>query len=82
MQVVLSKIAVKQYQRLPPSEQAKIKKKLLVLETDPLAGKKLSGELAEDRSLRAWPHRIIYSINEVEKRVEVSSIIHRQGAYK
>ncbi|OGY08690.1 MAG: hypothetical protein A2782_04195 [Candidatus Blackburnbacteria bacterium RIFCSPHIGHO2_01_FULL_43_15b] len=82
MQVILSKRAAKQYGRFSKTEQAKIKKKLVILETNPFAGKKLSGELAEDRSLRAWPYRIIYSINKVRQQVEVSSILHRQGAYK
>lgn len=82
MQVVLSKRAARQYKLLPKPEQAKIKKKLIALETNPLAGKKLSGELAGDRSLRAWPYRIIYSINEVEQQVEISDILHRQGVYK
>ena len=82
MQVILSKDAKKQYDHLPQSEQKKVKKKLQSLEIYPLAGKKLSGELAIYRSLRAWPYRIIYIINEDKKRVEVSSIEHRQGAYK
>lgn len=82
MQVVLSKRAANHYKRLPKPEQTKIKRKLIMLETSPLVGKKLSGELAEDRSLRVWPYRIIYSINEIEQHVEVSDILHRQGAYK
>ena len=82
MQVVLSKNTSKQYYRLPVSEQKKVKKKLLSLETSPLSGKKLSGELAAYRSLRAWPYRIIYVINDGKKRVEVSAIEHRQGVYK
>ncbi len=59
MQVVLSKNAAKQFSRLPKSEQTKIKKKLHLLETDPLAGKKLAGELSGRRSLKSWPYRII-----------------------
>ena len=82
MQVILSNDAKKQYDHLPESEQKKVKKKLLSLETNPLSGKKLSGELAIYRSLRTWPYRIIYIINEEKKRVEVSDIEHRQGAYK
>lgn len=82
MDVILSKNAAKQFAHLPKIEQAKIKKKLLLLNEDPLAGKKLAGELENDRSLRAWPYRIIYTINQKGKRVEVSSILHRQGAYK
>jgi mRNA-degrading endonuclease RelE of RelBE toxin-antitoxin system len=82
MQVVLSKEAKKQYNHLPAPEQKKVKKRLFSLTTESSAGKKLSGELADQRSLRAWPYRVIYSINEKEKRVEVISILHRQGAYK
>lgn len=82
MDVVIAKDAQKQYKRLPESEQAKIKKKLTILSQDPLAGKKLEGKLVGRRVIRAWPYRIIYSINDVEQRVEVSDILHRQGAYK
>lgn len=82
MQVLLAKGAQKQYKKLPKPEQTKIRKKLEVLSQDPYAGKKLEGILKGRRSLRAWPYRIIYSINENIKRVEVSEILHRQGAYK
>ena len=34
------------------------------------------------RSIRAWPYRIFYEVNETENRVEVHKIKHRQGAYK
>lgn len=82
MQVILSRIAKKQYDHLPESEQKKVKKKLFSLEENPLSGKKLSGELAIYRSLRAWPYRIIYIINNKKKRVEISDIEHRQRTYK
>ena len=82
MNVVLSKNARKDYENLPKSEQAKVKKKLLFLEQTPSAGKKLSGELEGVRSLRAWPYRIFYEINNKENRIEVHRIKHRQGAYK
>jgi len=82
MQVVLSKNASKHYKRLPPAEMNKIKRKLLLLENDPLVGKKLEGELSVYRSLRAWPYRIIYIINQKEQCIEVDDILHRQGAYK
>jgi len=77
MQVILSNNAKRQYGHLPESEQKKVKKKLFSLETNPLSGKKLSGELAIYRSLRVWPYRIIYIINNKKKRVEVSDIEHR-----
>ena len=82
MLVVLSKNAQKDYKNLPKNNQTKVRKKLLSLEQSPYAGKKLSGELEGVRTLRAWPYRIFYEVNEAQKRVEVHKIKHRQGAYK
>ena len=81
MRVILSKEAQKNYNRLPKPSQTKIKKKLTALQQNPLLGKKLGGELEGDRSLRAWPYRIIYSIDEKQNEIRVSNILHRQGAY-
>lgn len=82
IQVVITSEASKQYKHLPTQEQIRIKKKLTLLEQDPLVGKKLSGELLGLRSLRAWPYRIIYTTDESGLNVTIKSIIHRQGAYK
>lgn len=81
MQVILSDDATKQYKRLPKPAQTKVKKKLLLLATNPYAGKKLGGELSGIYSLRAWPYRILYEVNDEKQRVEVHKIKHRQGAY-
>lgn len=82
IQVVITSEANKQYKHLPSQEQIKIKKKLTLLEQDPLAGKQLSGELSGLRSLRTWPYRIIYTVDESSLSVTIKSIIHRQGAYR
>jgi mRNA-degrading endonuclease RelE of RelBE toxin-antitoxin system len=78
--VIITPKAQKQFTHLPPSEQAKIKKKLALFGTDPLVGKILSGELSDLRSLKAWPYRIIYYIEK--DTVYITSILHRQGAYQ
>lgn len=82
MQVILSKDAAKQFNHLVIPEQKKVKKKLILLESDPLAGKKLSGDLEGSYALRAWPYRIIYKVSSQKQRVEVSAILHRQSVYK
>ena len=82
MDVVLSKNAQKEYERLQKPEQIKIKKKLSSLGQNPYAGKKLTGELKGILSLRAWPYRILYEIDLSKKRIEIHKIAHRQGAYK
>lgn len=60
LKIIITPKAQKQFEHLQTSEQAKIKKKLTALESDPYTGKKLSGELAGLRSLKVWPYRIIY----------------------
>ena len=77
MQIIVTPKALKQYNNLPKTEQTKIKKKLLVLEQNSQEGKKLSGEYAELRSLRAWPYRIIYYINNAQKKIFIVTIAHR-----
>lgn len=80
LQVIVTPKAEKQFKHLPNSERLKIKKKLVVLADNPYSGKKLSGEFSELRSIRSWPYRIIYYISK--EKIFVTSIMHRQGAYK
>ena len=82
MQVIITPRVLKQYNRLPKTEQVKIKKKLLMLEQYPQEGKKLSGEYSELRSLKTWPYRIIYFIDNRQKKIFIVTIAHRQGVYK
>ena len=82
MQVIITPKAEKQYKQLPKPEQTKIKRKLLALEIDSFLGKKLAGELSALYTLRAWPYRIFYYIDESEQKIYITSILHRQGAYK
>lgn len=82
MQVIVTPKVLKQYNHFPKSEQAKIKKRLLALEQSPQQGKKLSGEFKELRSLKVWPYRLIYYIDEKQSKVYVVTIAHRQGVYK
>lgn len=81
MQVIITPKAQKHFKHLQKTEQEKVKRKLKLLEESPYSGKKLSGELKELRSLKAWPYRILYYISEREEKVYIASIFHRQGAY-
>lgn len=82
MQVIITPKAQKQYKQLSSPEQKKIKKKLKYLEKNPFSGKKLSGELSELRSIRAWPYRIIYYISNSKHSTYIVAIQHRQRVYK
>lgn len=82
MEILVTPQAQKQIKLLPVSQQKKITKKILILESTPLAGKKLSGHLSSSRSLKAWPYRIIYFIDNAYKKIWITSVLHRQGVYK
>jgi mRNA-degrading endonuclease RelE of RelBE toxin-antitoxin system len=81
MRVIITPKAQKDFKNIPKSEQKKIEKRLSILINNPFFGKRLSGELKELRSLRAWPYRIVYYISSDDK-LYITSIVHRQGAYK
>jgi len=82
MNLFLTREAEKQYKKLTQSDKEKIDKKIILLEKEPFSGKKLSGEYKETMSLKAWPYRMIYIINERKNKIWIVSILHRQGAYK
>ena len=79
-EVILTKKALKNLNKLPAKDQNRIKRKLLRLENNPYLEKKLGGELEELYSIRIWPYRAIYWIEKRE--VWVVKIQHRQGVYK
>lgn len=79
--VIITDNAVRDLKKIPKNQQKKIIKHIDVLENNPRAGKKLSGEFEGDYSLKAWPYRIIYLIKK-NGEVWVTHILHRQAAYK
>lgn len=82
MQIYYSKNVLRQLKKLPRSELKKVVRQMERLMLSPFAGKKLEGELTNSYSLKAWPYRIIYSINKQKKAVFIKTIEHRQGVYK
>ncbi len=77
---ILSKSAEKNFSSLPKTEQKKVNRKLLALQKNPLAGKPLKGQFQGFYSLKAWPYRIIYTLNK-PKNITVHKILHRQSVY-
>lgn len=81
MKVIITPQARKQYKKLSPKYQKRVKGKMIALEDNPHAGKALLGKLKGLRSLRVWPYRVIYTVNTQREDVWIVSILHRQGAY-
>ncbi len=80
MTIIFSETSKKQLEKIPKSEQKKIVRKIEILLEAPLQGKQLKGDLHQFRSLRAWPYRIIYTLDH--DVIVVHQIAHRQGVYK
>lgn len=66
----------KQLKKLPSREQTKIIRKFELLMNNPRSGKNLQGKLRGLKSLRAWPYRIIYSLES--GKIVVYSVCRRQ----
>ena len=59
----------------------RLAKAILKLEENPYLGKPLSYDLSGLRSLRVGKYRIIYEINENEKKVILMAVSHRKRSY-
>lgn len=78
MKVIVTPKVQRQYARVPTPDKKKIIKRLKMIQENPLSGKKLEGELDNQRSVRAWPHRILYYINQKQRIIYITSILHRK----
>ncbi len=59
----------------------RLAKAILKLEENPYLGKPLSYDLSGLRSLRVGKYRILYEINENEKKVILRAVSHRKRSY-
>jgi addiction module RelE/StbE family toxin len=82
MSIKFTKESLKQLETLPKVEKEKIVKALHGVEKEPLAGKKLTGQLKGLYTVRAWPYRIVYQVDQTKKQIIILRIAHRQGVYK
>lgn len=81
-QIVIGKKTTKAIQKLPKITQKHIYAAIVEIGENPYAGKKLEGEYEGAWVIRAWPYRIIYTINDDTVTVTIVKIGHRQGVYK
>lgn len=80
--VVFTHEAGKQLRRFPLRFQDRILEIVRSLAIDPFVGKKLTGDLDGHYSERAWPYRIIYTIDRKKITITIVTLGHRQGVYK
>ena len=82
MKLVYSKDSIKSLKKLPQNKQKKIAIKLSFLKNNLQAGKALKGEFKGLFSLKVWPYRVIYELNDKQGWIIIHKIEHRQGAYE
>jgi len=80
IEIIYKPQVYKQLKKLPRPEKKKVIKKLELLACSPRSGKKLGGKLQEFYSMKAWPYRIIYTLEK--SQIVVYSVAHRQSTYR
>ncbi len=80
--VYLKRSAEKELDRLPKEVHDRIVKRLISLADNPRPSgtKELHGR--EGYRIRVGDYRILYLINEKEKKIEIVSIAHRKEVYR
>lgn len=79
--LALTRRAEKQLVDLTQSMRRRVDRKLLAMAEDPYRGVVKLTQLPGFRA-RVGEYRILFSINDSERRVTVNQIIHRREAYR
>jgi mRNA interferase RelE/StbE len=80
--LVLKPKAKKELINLEDADRIKARMVFDVILKNPFLGKKLSGKLPNQYSMRAWPFRIVYEIRKKELVILILRIRHRKDTYK
>ena len=80
--LVIDKKAQKEIFRLSLKDTLRIQAGIQKILINPFAGKKLNGKLQGAYSIRVWPFRILYKIQQKKLVILVLKVVHRKEAYK
>lgn len=75
--VRVPKTPKKSLNKIPMPWQVRILDALTELETSPYLGERMQGKYSDQRKIKVWPYRILYTINEKIKQIDVLEIEHR-----
>lgn len=80
--VEIKKSAEREMNRLPDAIHRRVSQRILALESDPRprGSQKLEG--GEGYRLRVGDYRMLYAIDDQERRVLIYSVAHRREAYR
>jgi mRNA interferase RelE/StbE len=72
----------KDFKKLASDIKRRVDQQVKTLETQPYSGKRLRGEFEGSYSFRIGDYRIIYWVNEAEKRIVLLTVAHRRNVYE
>ncbi len=72
----------KDFRKLAADLKHRVDQQVKILETQPYSGKRLRGEFEGSYSFRIGDYRVIYSIDENEKRIVLLTVAHRRTVYE
>lgn len=81
-ELLISKRAEREIEKLPFEIQDEILEALIDIKEDPYFGKPLTEEFKGYFSYKVRVYRIIYKINEKDKKVFISTAGHRSTVYQ
>ena len=83
-QVLVKVSAEKEIRRLPSSARKRVIAAILALQDDPRPSgvRKLKGRLAESYRLRVGAYRVLYRIDDAQRRVVIFRVRHRREVYR
>ena len=80
--LTISRSAIKEFEALPPDVIERVREKIRSLARDPRqpGAKKLQGR--REYRVRVADYRILYTIDDGEKVVDITTISHRSDVYR
>jgi mRNA interferase RelE/StbE len=72
----------KDFRKLAADLKRRVDQQVKTLETQPYSGKRLRGEFEGSYSFRIGDYRIIYWVDETEKKIVLLTVAHRRTVYE
>jgi mRNA interferase RelE/StbE len=72
----------KDFRKLSSDLKRRVDQQVKTLENQPYSGKRLRGEFEGSYSFRIGDYRVIYWVDEAEKRIVLLTVAHRRTVYE
>jgi len=81
--IYIPKPTAKQIKQIPVLWRDRIANAIEILQYNPFLGEKMTGKLKNQRKIRIWPYRILYTAERKKRIIIIVEVGHRGGvSYK